>query len=253
MLPTESSRRSGPPVSTQLDRVVPLPDGADAPLDSVRIVVLASGDGTNLQALIDASGRQFAGSVALVVSDQPDAKALRRADKAGIPRQLVVKLAGERRRDYDRRLADAVAAADPDWVVLAGWMRLLSSDFLDRFPDHVVNLHPGLPGEYPGLRSIERAFDDAKAGLRDYTGLMVHLVPDEAVDDGPVLAMTEVPIFPDDSLESLANRMHLAEHDLLVRTVAQLPPTRRAEVRHTGEQSPPIASHPARPDAATHL
>ena len=240
-------------MSTQLDRAVPLPDGTDAPLDTVRIVVLASGNGSNLQALIDATGRQFAGEIVLVVSDQADAKALRRADKAGIAQRLLPKARSEARRDYDSRLGDVVAAADPDWVVLAGWMRLLSSEFLDRFPGHVINLHPALPGEYPGLHSIERAFDDAKAGLRDYTGLMVHLVPDESVDDGPVLAMTEVPIFPEDTLETLADRMHQAEHELLVRTVAQLPSTPRAPTGHTGDQLPvPIASHPARSDAATH-
>lgn len=230
------SCRSGPAVNAQLDHVDPALGDTTAATQTVRLVVLASGNGSNLQALIDACGRQITGDVVLVVSDQPDAKALRRAERAGIAHQVIAKLPGESRRDVDQRLADRVAAADPDWIILAGWMRLLSSTFLDRFADHVVNLHPALPGEYPGLHSIERAYADAVAGRRDYTGLMVHLVPDEAIDDGPVLAMTEVPIFPDDTLEQLADRMHLAEHDLLVRTVAQLPPVSRVT---------PVADHPA--------
>ncbi|MGH9270833.1 MAG: IMP dehydrogenase, partial [Ilumatobacteraceae bacterium] len=126
----------------------------------------------------------------------------------------------EARADYDARLADTVAVHDPDDVVLAGWMRILTMAFLDRFPGRVLNLHPALPGQLPGTHAIDRAWHEALAGERTTTGVMVHLVPTEDVDAGPVLASTVVPIRPDDTLETMTARIHAAEHDLLVRTLA---------------------------------
>ena len=123
---------------------------------------------------------------------------------------------------YDAELADLVASYQPDWVVLAGWMRVLSAAFLDRFPNHVVNLHPALPGTFPGTHAIDRAFTAYRAGEIDHTGVMVHLVPDEGVDDGPVLAQEIVPIHADDTLESLEDRIHAVEHRLLVTTLKTL-------------------------------
>ena len=101
-------------------------------------------------------------------------------------------------------------------------MRILTLSFLGRFPDRVVNLHPALPGELPGTHAIERAWHEALAGERTRTGVMVHLVPDEGVDSGPVLATATVPIQPDDTLESLTDRIHATEHRLLVSTLADL-------------------------------
>jgi phosphoribosylglycinamide formyltransferase 1 len=101
-------------------------------------------------------------------------------------------------------------------------MRILPAEFLNRFPNRVVNLHPALPGEFPGTHAIERALAEAKGGLRKETGIMVHLVPDEGVDDGPVLASQIVPILPDDDLETLSARVHQAEHSLLVETLRTL-------------------------------
>lgn len=188
-----------------------------------RLVVLASGGGSNLQAVIDgcATGAVNAEVVA-VVSDRADAGALGRAERADIAAIHIGRTDGEARTDYDSRLADAVALHRPDLVVLAGWMRILTMSFLERFPDRVVNLHPALPGELPGTRAIERAWHEALAGQRTRTGVMVHLVPDEGVDDGPLLASAEVPIRPDDTLDSLTERVHTTEHRLLVDTLARL-------------------------------
>lgn len=188
-----------------------------------RVVVLASGNGSNLQAVIDAcaDGRLPAHVVA-VVSDQSDAHALVRAGSVGIPAVHVGRHPGEARADYDARLADVVAGFGPDVVVLAGWMRILTMSFLGWFPDRVVNLHPALPGELPGTRAIERAWQESRDAGRTTTGVMVHLVPDEGVDAGPVLGTTTVPIHPDDTFESLAARVHRAEHELLVTTLATL-------------------------------
>jgi phosphoribosylglycinamide formyltransferase 1 len=194
-----------------------------------RLVVLASGNGSNLQAIIDAcADGRLPASVAAVVSDHADAHALVRAGAAGIPAVHVGRHASEPRAEYDARLADVVAGFGPDLVVLAGWMRILTMSFLGWFPARVVNLHPALPGELPGTNAVERAWHEALAGERTATGVMVHLVPDEGVDDGPVLGTTTVPIRPDDTFESLTARVHAAEHELLIATLA---PLCRQEVR----------------------
>lgn len=186
------------------------------------LVVLASGNGSNLQAVIDAcAAGRLPAEVSLVVSDRSKAHALQRARAAGIPaRHLPV--VGRERREYDKELGEVVAAAEPAFVVLAGWMRILTSEFLDRFPNRVVNLHPALPGEFPGMHAIERAHAAFGAGELERTGVMVHLVPDEEVDSGPVVATAEVPIRVGDSLEDLTERVHETEHDLLIEALAGL-------------------------------
>jgi len=190
-----------------------------------RVVVLASGNGSNLQAILDAcAGGTLHGhaTVVAVVADQSTAYALQRAATAGVPSVHIGRHDGEARADYDARLADIVAGFEPDLVVLAGWMRILTTSFLGWFPDRVVNLHPARPGELPGTRAIERAWHEALAGERDTTGVMVHLVPDEGVDDGPVLATEDVAILPDDTLDTLEARIHTVEHRLLVDTIRTL-------------------------------
>jgi phosphoribosylglycinamide formyltransferase 1 len=188
-----------------------------------RLVVLISGNGSNLQALIDAcaSGRLPA-AIAAVISNKPGVYGLERARWAHLPALVLPKAATLDRRAYDLALGDLVARYEPDWVVLAGWMRLLSNGFLDRFPNRVVNLHPALPGQFAGTHAIERAYAAYRAGEIDHTGVMVHLVPDEGVDSGPVLGQAPVPICPDDTLATLEARVHAAEHALLVETLARL-------------------------------
>ena len=188
-----------------------------------RLVVLASGGGTNLQAIIDAcSDDTIHASVVAVVSDRPSTGALHRAQVADIPAlHLNPKLAADR-RSYDESLGALVADHQPDYVVLAGWMRVLSTAFLNRFPEQVVNLHPALPGELPGLNAIRRAFEEFTDGRRRMSGVMVHLVPDELVDAGPVLGARSVAFRESDTLETFEQRMHEAEHTLLVETLAEL-------------------------------
>lgn len=188
-----------------------------------RIVVLASGNGSNLQAILDAvASGELPAQVVAVVSNKADTGALARASLAGVPAIHVPPHPGEARADYDARLADIVSGFDPHWVMLAGWMRVLSMSFLGWFPGMVVNLHPALPGQLAGTNAIERAFDEAQTGRRTATGVMMHLVPDEGVDDGPVLATVDVPIEPSDSLATLTERVHRAEHGLVVATLRRL-------------------------------
>ncbi len=183
-----------------------------------RLVVLVSGNGSNLQALIDATaGGKLAAEIVGVVANRPEARGLQRAERAGVPAVALPADPGESRPEYDARLAARVADFEPDLVVLAGWMRILTMSFLGEFP--VINLHPALPGRYPGTRAIERAFADWEAGGSDESGAMVHWVPDEGVDVGPAIAVRRVPLVGGDTLDTFAERMHRTEHSLLVEAV----------------------------------
>lgn len=180
-----------------------------------RIVVMVSGSGTNLQALIDARAALDV-EIALVVSNRKAAYALERAAAAGIP-TLYFPLKGYAERErYDADLAERVAAVVPDLIVLAGWMHVLSSAFLDHFPRRVINLHPALPGAFPGVDAIQRAYAARERGEIDQTGIMVHYVIPE-IDAGAVIAQAIVPFQPGESLDEFERRMHQREHELIVR------------------------------------
>ncbi len=184
-----------------------------------RAVIMASGNGSNAQVLIDAAAAGSLGcEIVAVVSDRSDAHVLQRATAAGIPTEIVERGPGERRRAYDGRLAPIVAAFGPDLVVLAGWMRILTGWFCARFP--IINLHPALPGEFPGAHAVADAYAAWQAGDIEQTGVMVHWVPDAAVDAGPVILSEVVPIETGDTLDSLTARVHAVEHRLLPRAVA---------------------------------
>ncbi len=204
-----------------------------------RLVLMASGNGTNVQAVLDACADGTIGAVvAAVVSDRADAGALARADTAGVPAVHVGRRPGENRSDYDARLADVVTGFSPDDVVLLGWMRILTMSFLGWFPGMVINLHPALPGELPGIGAIERAFAEHLAGTRSASGAMVHLVPDEGVDAGPVLSTVAVELDPHDTLESFTSRMHAAEHRLVISTLADRCTRRRAQTHAAASTTP---------------
>jgi formyltetrahydrofolate-dependent phosphoribosylglycinamide formyltransferase len=185
-----------------------------------RLVVLISGNGSNLQAILDAcASGELPASVVCVVSNKADAYGLVRAKDAGVEAIHFGKLATETRQEYDQRLADYVTTKQPDYIILAGWMRILSSSFLSSFPNKVINLHPALPDTFPGTHAIERAYEAYQRGEIQHTGIMVHLVPDEGVDNGPVLVTEIVPIHKEDTLEILEARIHQTEHMLLVNTL----------------------------------
>jgi len=188
-----------------------------------RLVVLISGNGSNLQAILDAcrSG-ELPASVVSVITNKADAYGLVRTKNSGVEAIHFPKQGNESRNEYDTRLAELVASKQPDYVVLAGWMRILTSSFLNHFPNRVVNLHPALPDTFPGTHAIERAFEAYQRGEIQHTGVMVHLVPDEGVDNGPVLATEIVPIQKDDTLETLETRVHQTEHVLLVDTLKKI-------------------------------
>jgi phosphoribosylglycinamide formyltransferase 1 len=191
--------------------------------DVANLVILISGFGSNLQAILDVCMRgDVPARVAAVISNKTDAYGLERARRVNVPAIALPKLREQDRRLYDAELARLVGSYQPDWIVLAGWMRVLSNSFLEHFPNRVINLHPALPGTFPGTDAIHRAFEAFQRGDVTHTGVMVHLVPDEGVDTGPVLAQEVVAIYPQDNLEMLETRIHSVEHRLLVDTLRSL-------------------------------
>ena len=161
---------------------------------TARLVIFISGNGSNLQAILDAcKSGELNAEVVSVISNKADAYGLTHAKNTGVDAIHFPKLENESRNEYDARLADYVSTCLPDYVIIAGWMRILTSSFLGHFPNRVVNLHPALPDTFPGTHAIERAFEAYQRGEIKHTGIMVHFVPDEGVDNGPVLATEIVP------------------------------------------------------------
>ncbi len=192
-----------------------------------RIVVMISGEGTNLQALLDgvADNTIKSTEIALVVSNRKQAHGLERAEKAGIE-TLYFPLkpytdAGKSREAYDADLAEKISESEPDVIVLAGWMHILSPAFLERFPNKVINLHPALPGQFPGIDAIERAFAAFQKGEIKYSGCMIHYVIPE-VDAGEVIQQIVVPITTNDTLQRFTERMHLNERFILIKAVKKV-------------------------------
>lgn len=191
-----------------------------------RLAVFISGNGSNLQAIIRAIRKhELEAEIVVVVSNREKAYGLTRARRAGIPALYFsfkpYREAGRSREEYDADLAARVATYEPDLIVLAGWMHILSATFLDQFPEQVINLHPALPGHFAGMHAIERAYESFLEGTIDSTGVMVHHVVPE-IDAGPVIVQEEVPIHANDSLDDLETRIHTTEHRLIVSAIRQI-------------------------------
>lgn len=187
---------------------------------TARLVILASGGGTNCQAILDAcTAGELDAEVVAVVTNRRDAGVIARAERAGTPWHYVEHrgASADERRASDKRLIDVVAACEPTLVVLAGWMRILGAEVGQAFP--IINLHPAKPGEFAGTRAIERAFAAWQAGEIAESGVMVHWVPDEGVDVGPVIVTVSVPLVAGDDAVAFERRMHRAEHQLIVEGV----------------------------------
>jgi phosphoribosylglycinamide formyltransferase-1 len=185
---------------------------------NARLVVLVSGAGTNLQALLDACAHPCYGATVVAVgADRDSIAALDRAKAAGIA-TFVLKVADfAARADWDQALADACAAHQPDLIVCAGFMKLVGQAFLARFNGRCLNTHPALLPSFPGMHGVRDALE---YGVK-VTGCTVFLV-DEGVDAGPVLAQAAVPVRDDDDATSLHERIKVAERALLVDTVGRM-------------------------------
>ncbi len=184
----------------------------------MRIGVLASGQGTNLQAILDAcAAGRLPARVALVLSDRPEAPALARAASAGVPTRVIPPAGFPSREAHDEALVAALRAAGVDTVVLAGYLRLVSPRFLRAFPGRVLNVHPALLPAFPGLHAQRQALE---YGVK-VTGCTVHFV-DEGLDTGPVIFQEAVPVEEGDDEARLAARIRVVEHRLLVEALRLL-------------------------------
>jgi len=209
----------------------------------MKLGVLISGRGSNLGAILDAiAGKRLDAEVRAVISNKPDAAGLARARAAGVPATVIAHRDFPDRARFDGALVSALRAADVEWVVLAGFMRLLTPVFLDAFAYRVVNIHPSLLPAFPGV--------DAQAQALAYgariTGCTVHLV-DAGTDTGPIIAQAAVPVLEGDDHDRLAARILAREHALLVQVLGwiaggklEVTPAaegRRAAVRVPGERT----------------
>ncbi|ABZ76245.1 phosphoribosylglycinamide formyltransferase [Shewanella halifaxensis HAW-EB4] len=174
---------------------------------SCRVLVLISGNGSNLQAIIDGCDDNLQADVVGVISNKPDAYGLVRAHQNEIDTSCVIAHTGETRQEYDARLLNAIEKYQPDLIVLAGFMRILSDEFVQRFEGKMVNIHPSLLPKYTGLHTHQRAID-AKDTEH---GASVHFVTPE-LDAGPVILQAKVPVYEDDTADTLAERVHEQEH-----------------------------------------
>jgi phosphoribosylglycinamide formyltransferase-1 len=180
--------------------------------------VLVSGNGTNLQAILDAvRGGSLDAEVRCVVSNQPGVRALERAAAAGVPALTIAHRSFPSREAFDRAVVAALREHGVEWVVLAGFMRVLTTEFLSAFPGRVVNIHPSLLPSFPGRDAIGQAL---RHGVK-ITGCTVHFV-DSGVDSGPIIAQHAVPVLPGDDETTLAARMHDAEHALFVGALQEI-------------------------------
>ena len=196
------------------------------------IAVLVSGNGSNLQALIDAKANgTLHANIVLVLSNKASAFALERAKAAHIKAVCVPHTSFATREAFDAEVVTQLRQHDVEWVVFAGFMRLITNVLLDAYPNRILNLHPSLLPAFPGANAIEQAIE---YGVK-VTGCSVHLVTRE-MDSGPIVDQSVVPVHSTDTVETLAARIHQAEHQLLVRCV-QAAVTGRLRVSTRGARS----------------
>ncbi|MCJ8322183.1 MAG: phosphoribosylglycinamide formyltransferase [Colwellia sp.] len=173
-----------------------------------RIVVLISGSGTNLQAIINAcKSNNFPGEVVGVLSNKADAYGLVRASDENIETMALSHKDFDSRENYDQAMMSKIDLLKPDLIVLAGFMRILTADFVNHYQGRLINIHPSLLPKYQGLNTHQRAID---AGDTQH-GVSVHFVTEE-LDGGPVILQAKVPVFPEDTADDLAKRVHEQEH-----------------------------------------
>ena len=177
--------------------------------DKLKVGVLVSGSGTNLQAIIDAAKEGLPIEVAHVVSSRPDAYGIERAKAAGIPVLVLNREIYADARAADAMIADTLTASGVEYVVMAGYMRMVTDVLLDAFPNRIVNLHPALLPSFKGAHAIQDAFD---AGVK-VTGVTVHFANDE-YDKGPIIAQKAVIVRETDTVDTLEERIHEVEHEM---------------------------------------
>jgi len=181
----------------------------------VNIGVLVSGSGTNLQSIIDNSEKGLLDAdIKVVISNNPDAYALERSKKHHIPTVVIEQKNFKSREDFDRKMIEVLKSYSIELVVMAGFMRVLSSVFLEAFPMKVINIHPAILPSFQGLHGQQKAFD---YGVK-FSGCSVHFA-DDGVDTGPIIIQAVVPVYDDDTEESLSQRILKEEHKIFSQAI----------------------------------
>ena len=183
----------------------------------MNIVVLISGDGSNLQAIINHFKNSPIINISAVISNNPDAYGLTRAKKANIPQYVINHQLFDSRNQFDSALQQCIDQFHPDLVVLAGFMRKLTPEFVRHYSNRMINIHPSLLPKYKGLNTHERAL---AAGDKKH-GVSIHYVT-EALDEGPIIAQSEIDILEEDTIESLKKRIQQVEHKLYPQIIEKL-------------------------------
>jgi phosphoribosylglycinamide formyltransferase-1 len=197
---------------------VPHPKEAALATTPLRVAVLVSGTGTNLQALLDAcAGDAYGAQVVVVGADRPGTHAIERAQQADVPTFVLEISQFGSRTEWDDGLAGAVAAHTPDLVVLAGFMKLVGPSFMAQFPDRIINTHPALSPSFAGMHGVR----DALAYGVKVSGCTIFVV-DDGIDTGPIVAQAAVPVLDGDDETALHERIKIVERQLLVDTVGTM-------------------------------
>lgn len=182
-----------------------------------RIVILISGDGSNLQAIIDAMREGAPYQITAVISNKADAYGLTRAKNAGIPTQVINHTAFEDRGKFDQTLMETIDAYQPQLVVLAGFMRRLGENFVNHYEGKMINIHPSLLPKYPGLHTHRRVLE---SGDKEH-GISIHYVTKD-VDSGPIIEQSKLTVSPSDTEDSLKKRIHKLEHQRYPNVITDL-------------------------------
>jgi phosphoribosylglycinamide formyltransferase, formyltetrahydrofolate-dependent len=202
------------PTSCLISPAIPSPLFVEG--SPVKIGVLASGSGTNFEAIAQAiKDQQLNAKIQVLIHNNPDAKVIERAERFGVKTILLNHRNYKKREDLDQEIVQTLKEHDVDWIVFAGWMRIVTQVLVDAFPHKIINLHPSLLPSFPGIRGVEQALE-AQVKI---TGCSVHLVELE-VDRGPILMQAAVPILPDDTPETLHARIQIQEHKILIGAIS---------------------------------
>lgn len=187
-------------------------------MERKRLGVLVSGRGTNLQALIDASkDKDYPAEVVVVISNNPSAYAIERAKRENIPVFVVKREDYKNKKEYEENIKKILLDFKVDLVILAGYMKIVGRTLLEAYPNKIINIHPSLLPSFPGLEAQKQAWE---YGVK-ISGCTVHFV-DEGIDSGPIIGQIAVPVYDDDTPETLAERILKEEHKLLVESVKKI-------------------------------
>lgn len=184
----------------------------------VKVAIFASGTGSNFEFIADNQALKDAGlEIEVLVCDRPKAAVIKKAQRRGIPTFIIQPKDFENRSHYEQVIVNELAKYQIDTILLAGYMRVITSTLLSEYPMEIINIHPALLPRFPGIHGIEDAY---KAGV-SVTGVTIHYI-DEGVDTGPIIAQQSIPILPDETLEQLESKIHDVEHQLYPKVILNL-------------------------------